>query len=349
VDAAPRWSYHGQRDDPRRIAGAYSSRRGYDEPRPDNSRKGVIAITAYFIRRLLQSILVIVGVSVIVFIITRAIGDPARMMLPLEATDEQVEEFRERMGFNDPLWVQFWDWAKNAARGDFGDSLWQRIPAMTLVLERMPATLLLCFTAITLALLASLPLGVLAALRPRSWLDKLTTSFSLIGVCIPDFWLGLMLILLLAVTVHAFFTSGYGTWRHLVLPAITLAARPWGRITQIVRTSMMDEMHRTYMMTARAKGLTEQKVIITHALKNASIPIVTLAAWELTRMLAGYTIVVETVFAWPGFGHLAMQAIERRDLTLIQANVFVVALIVVAMNIAIDFIYATLDPRVRLA
>ncbi len=308
-----------------------------------------MTITAYLIRRLLQSILVLVGVSVVVFVVTRAIGDPARMMLPLEATEEQVEAFRDAMGFNDPLWVQFWNWAKDAARGDFGDSLWQRTPAMTLVLERMPATLLLCFTAITLAVLASLPLGILAALRPRSWLDKVTTSFSLIGVCIPDFWLGLMLILVFAVVIHLFFTSGYGSWRHLVLPAITLAARPWGRITQIVRTSMMDEMHRVYMMTARAKGLTEEKIIMGHALKNASIPIVTLAAWELTRMLAGYTIVVETVFAWPGFGNLAMQAIERRDLTLIQADVFVVALIVVVMNISIDFIYAALDPRVRLA
>jgi len=300
------------------------------------------------IRRLLQSILVIVGVSVVVFVITRAIGDPARMMLPLEATDEQVEAFAQHMGFRDPLLVQFIDWARNALRGDFGDSLWQRRPAMELVLERMPATLLLCFTAIILALLASIPLGILAALRPRSWLDKLTTSISLIGVCIPDFWLGLMLMLLFAVSIHLFFTSGYGTPRHLVLPAVTLAARPWGRITQIVRTSMMDEMHKTYMVTARAKGLTEQKIIISHALKNASIPIVTLAAWELTRMLAGYTIVVETVFAWPGFGLLAMQAIEERDLTLIQADVFLVALIVVAMNISIDFIYAALDPRVRL-
>ncbi|TKJ29710.1 MAG: ABC transporter permease [Chloroflexi bacterium B3_Chlor] len=271
------------------------------------------------------------------------------MMMPLEASDAEVEAFAVRMGFRDPLHVQFWNWAKNAVRGDFGDSLWQRVPAMELVLERLPASLLLCFTAITVALLASIPLGILAALRPRSWLDKLTTSFSLIGVCIPDFWLGLMLILVFAVAIHLFFTSGYGTPRHLILPAVTLAARPWGRITQIVRSSMMDEMHRTYMMTARAKGLTEQKVIISHALKNASIPIVTLAAWELTRMLAGYTIVVETVFAWPGFGYLALQAIQRRDLTLIQADVFVVALIVVAMNISIDFIYATLDPRVRLA
>ncbi|HUS69560.1 MAG TPA: ABC transporter permease [Anaerolineae bacterium] len=306
-------------------------------------------MTAYLIRRLLQSILVIVGVSMIVFVVTRAIGDPARMMLPLEATEEQVEAFRDKMGFNDPLWVQFWNWGKNAIRGDFGDSLWQRTDALQLVLERMPATLLLCSTAIVIAVAASLPLGILAALRPRSWLDKATTSFSLIGVCIPDFWLGLMMILLFAVTLRLFFTSGYGTWKHLALPAIALAARPWGRITQIVRTSMMDEMHRTYMMTARAKGLTERNVIMSHALKNASIPIVTLAAWELTRMLAGYTIVVETVFAWPGFGQLAMQAIERRDLTLIQADVFVVALMIVVLNIAIDLIYAALDPRVRLA
>ena len=306
-------------------------------------------MAAYLIRRLLQSILVIVGVSMIVFVVTRAIGDPARMMLPLEATQEQVEAFRDKMGFNDPLWVQFWNWGKNAIRGDFGDSLWQRTDAMHLVLERMPATLLLCSTAIVIAVAVSLPLGILAALRPRSWLDKVTTSFSLIGVCIPDFWLGLMMILVFAVALRLFFTSGYGTWRHLALPAIALAARPWGRITQIVRSSMMDEMHRTYMMTARAKGLTERNVIMSHALKNASIPIVTLAAWELTRMLAGYTIVVETVFAWPGFGQLAMQAIERRDLTLIQANVFVVALMIVVLNIAIDLIYAALDPRVRLA
>ncbi len=306
-------------------------------------------MAAYLIRRLLQSILVIVGVSMIVFVVTRAIGDPARMMLPLEATEEQVEAFRDKMGFNDPLWVQFWNWGKNAIRGDFGDSLWQRTDAMQLVLERMPATLLLCSTAIVIAVAASLPLGILAALRPRSWLDKATTSFSLIGVCIPDFWLGLMMILVFAVALRLFYTSGYGTWKHLALPAIALAARPWGRITQIVRSSMMDEMHRTYMMTARAKGLTERNVIMSHALKNASIPIVTLAAWELTRMLAGYTIVVETVFAWPGFGQLAMQAIERRDLTLIQADVFVVALMIVVLNIAIDLIYAALDPRVRLA
>ncbi len=304
-------------------------------------------MTNYLIRRLIWSVAVVVGVSVVVFIVTHAIGDPVRLMLPLEATQEEYLEKRHAWGFDRPLYVQFADFAFKAVQGDFGDSLWQKTPALELVIERLPASFLLSFVAIFIAIAGSIPLGILAALRPRSLLDRLCVMGSLLGVCIPVFWLGMMLILAFAVELGWFYTSGYGTWRHLALPAITLAALPMGRITQIVRSSMLDELHRQYMMTARAKGLTEGYIIVRHALKNAAIPIVTLAAWELTRMLAGYTIVVEKVFAWPGFGLLAMQAIERHDLPLIQADVFVVALIVVVLNIAIDFIYAALDPRVR--
>ncbi len=302
----------------------------------------------YLIRRLIWSVAVVVGVSVVVFIVTHAIGDPVRLMLPLEATQEEYLAMRHAWGFDRPLHVQFADFALKALRGDFGESLWQRTPALELVIDRMPASFLLSFVAIFIALVGSIPLGILAALRPRSLLDRLCVMGSLFGVCVPVFWLGMMVILLFAVDLGWFYTSGYGTWKHLVLPAVTLAALPIGRITQIVRSSMLDELHRQYMVTARAKGLTESYIIVRHALKNAAIPIVTLAAWELTRMLAGYTIVVEKVFAWPGFGLLAMQAIERHDLTLVQADVFVVSLIVVTLNILIDFIYAALDPRVRL-
>ena len=302
----------------------------------------------YLIRRLIWSVAVVVGVSVVVFIVTHAIGDPVRLMLPLEATQEEYLAMRHAWGFDRPLYVQFADFALKALRGDFGESLWQRTPALELVIDRMPASFLLSFVAIFIALVGSIPLGILAALRPRSLLDRLCVMGSLFGVCVPVFWLGMMVILLFAVDLGWFYTSGYGTWKHLVLPAVTLAALPIGRITQIVRSSMLDELHRQYMVTARAKGLTESYIIVRHALKNAAIPIVTLAAWELTRMLAGYTIVVEKVFAWPGFGLLAMQAIERHDLTLVQADVFVVSLIVVTLNILIDFIYAALDPRVRL-
>lgn len=302
---------------------------------------------AYLIRRLFYSVAVIVGVSLVVFVITHTLGDPVKMMLPLEATQEQYEQAREILGFNDPLYVQFWRFASKAVRGDFGDSLWQRVPALPLVIERLPATFLLSGTAIVLATFLAIPLGVLAALRPRSWLDHVSTLGSMFGMCVADFWLGLMLILIFPVTLGVLFTSGYGSWQHLVLPAVTLAARPLGRITQIVRSSVLDELDKNYVMAARARGLSEPRTILGHALKNAAIPIVTLSGWEFTRLLAGFTVIVETVFGWPGVGLLAVDAIKRQDLPLLQADVFVVALIVVALNLVIDLLYGALDPRIR--
>ena len=306
-------------------------------------------MATYIVRRLIYSVLVIVGVSVVVFIVTHMLGDPVRLMLPLEASAEEVAQMRHQLGFDQPVYVQFWAFASKALVGDFGDSLWQRTPALQLVLERLPASLLLSIVAMVIAVVGAIPLGILAAIRPHSLLDRACVIVSLAGVCLPVFWLGMVFILLFAVGLGWFKTSGYGGWQYLTLPALTLAALPLGRITQIVRSSMIDELHRTYMSTARAKGLKESTVVMRHALKNAAIPIVTLAAWELTRMLAGYTIVVEKVFAWPGYGQLAIEAIERRDLPLIQADVFVVALIVVALNIVVDLLYGALDPRVRFA
>jgi peptide/nickel transport system permease protein len=304
-------------------------------------------MSQFILRRLLYSVAVVVGVSVFVFIITHMLGDPARMMLPLESTDEEVEAFREAMGFNDPLLVQFWRFATNAARGDFGDSLWQREPALSLVMERLPKTLQLVVISTTLALMLSIPLGVLAALRPRSPLDRVCTIGSLCGVSIPDFWLGLILILVFAVQLGLFYTSGSGTWQHLVLPSLTLAARPLGQITLITRSAMIDELNQQYMVTARAKGLRERVVVVNHALRNAFIPIITLSAWQIARLVAGLTVAVETVFAWPGVGLLAIQAIQRRDLPLIQADVFVVALVVTLLNLVLDILYAICDPRIR--
>jgi len=304
-------------------------------------------MTQYILRRLLYSLAVVVGVSLFVFVITHMLGDPARMMLPLEATDEEVEAFREAMGFNDPLYIQFWRFVKDVARGDFGESLWQREPALPLVLERLPNTMLLVALSITLALAVSIPLGVLAALKPRSLLDRVCTIGSLCGVSLPDFWLGLILIIVFAVRYRFFYTSGYGTWKHVVLPCLTLAARPIGRITLIARSSMIDELSQQYMVTARAKGLRESAVIVRHALRNALIPIITLGGWQLARLIAGLTVAVETVFAWPGVGLLAIQAIQRRDLPLIQADVFVVALLVALLNLFLDILYAICDPRIR--
>ena len=301
----------------------------------------------FIIRRLIYSVAVIVGVSVFVFVITHMLGDPARMMLPLESTPAEVEAFRDAMGFNDPILTQFWTFAKNAARLDFGDSIWQREPAMQLVMERLPKTMQLVAIATVLSLVIAIPLGVLASLRPRSFLDRACTVGSLIGVSMPDFWLGLILILIFAVQWHVFFTSGYGGVRYLVLPAITLAARSIGQITLITRSAMIDELSQQYMITARGKGLSERSAVVNHALRNATIPIITLSGWQIARMVSGLTVAVETVFAWPGIGLLAIQAIQRRDLPLIQADVFVVALVVVVLNLVLDVAYGFFDPRIR--
>ncbi len=304
-------------------------------------------MVGYLLRRLFYALISIAAVSVLVFVITRVIGDPVKLMLPLEATEAQREAMRETLGFNDPLLVQFARFSADAVRGDFGNSLWQRVPALPLVLDRLPATFLLAFAAMALAVVFAVPLGVLAALRPRSWLDHFCSLGSLVGMCVASNWLGLMLILIFAVNLGWFFTSGYGSWKHLVLPAVTLAAAPLGRITQIVRSSVLDELGRNYVTAARARGLAEQTVIMGHALKNAAIPIVTLSGWELSRLLAGFTVIVEVVFGWPGVGLLAMDAIRRQDLPLLQADVFVVGVLVVALNLLIDMTYGWFDPRIR--
>ncbi len=308
-------------------------------------------MTGYLVRRLLYAAISVALVSVLVFVITHVISDPVKVMLPLDASQAEYERMREALGFNRPLLDQFLDFAGDAVRGDFGQSLWQRAPALPLVIERLPATFLLAFAAMLIALVFAIPLGVLAALRPRSLLDHACTLGSLVGMCVASNWLGLMLILIFAVGLGWFPSSGYATgaevWSFLALPAVTLAAAPLGRITQIVRSSVLDELNKNYVMAARARGLAEQSVILGHALKNAAIPIVTLSGWELSRLLAGFTVIVEVVFAWPGVGQLAMDAIKRKDLPLLQADVFVVGVLVVGLNLIIDMTYGWFDPRIR--
>jgi peptide/nickel transport system permease protein len=290
---------------------------------------------------------VLVGVLILVFIMTHSVGDPVRLMLPAEATYQDYLQLQHQLGLDRPIQEQFISFLLGAAHGDFGLSIWQQRPAMDIVLEWLPASLILSVCAMVLALVVSVPLGILASFRPMSFFSRAIASISVIGVTVPIFWLGIMLILLLSLRFPLFPTSGYGTWQHLVLPTITLAALPAGRITQMVRSSMLQEVAQQYTITARAKGLEEKTIIVRHMLKNAAIPIVTLTGFELGRMLAGNTIVLETVFAWPGIGLLMMNAIFHRDLPLIAAGVFVVAVIVVLLNILTDITYGFLDPRIR--
>lgn len=277
---------------------------------------------------------------------THLLGDPASLMLRPEATEEQRQALRDSLGLNDPLAVQFGRYLGDLARGDFGDSIWQRVPAMPIVLDRIPATLYLAAAAIGLAVPIAIGLGIVSAIKPRSIADRVVTVVSLAGVSIADFWLGLMLILFFAVRLGWLPTSGFGGWTFVVLPALTLAVRPIGRISQVVRGAMLDQMRSGYVTTARAKGLGERVVILSHTLKNAGIPILTLMGDEAASLLNG-AVVIETLFGWPGVGILLIQAIENRDLPLIEASVIAIAVMIVGVNLLVDLAYTLIDPRIR--
>jgi peptide/nickel transport system permease protein len=302
----------------------------------------------FAVRRIAQGFLVIFGVTVMVFVFTRMVGDPVKVMLPLEASPQERAAFKHQLGLDRSIPVQFASYVGHLARGDLGTSLWQRRPAIDIVLEALPRTLELVLAAIVLAVLLAIPLGVLAALRPGRMLDRVAVVLSLAGLSIPQFWLALLLILVFAVRIRLFPTAGMGGPEHLVLPMLALALPALGRIAMIVRSSMIDELNQQYVRTADAKGLPRRRIVGVHALRNASIPALTLTGWELIRALAGYSVVVETVFAWPGVGLLANQALDQQDLILLQAIVFVVALMVVLVNVAIDILYKAVDPRIKL-
>jgi peptide/nickel transport system permease protein len=302
----------------------------------------------FILAKLWQGVFVVLAVVVVVFILTRLIGDPVRVMLPLEATAEQRAAFEAQLGLDRPIGVQFVDYVRDVAVLDFGDSLWQRRPVMDIILERAPATLLLTFAAIGLAVALSVPLGVVAALRPEGLLDRIVVLISLAGLSIPQFWLGLLFIVFFSLTLGWLPTSGSGSLAHMVLPTLTLAIPAMTRLVMVVRSTMIDQLNTQYVRVLRAKGMTPWRVVAVHALRNSGVPILTLAGWELIRALSGYTVVVESVFAWPGLGLTAIQAIERQDLILLQAIVFLTAIMVVVLNLLIDIASKAFDPRIDL-
>lgn len=302
----------------------------------------------FILRRLIQGVIVIMGVTIIVFIVTRMVGDPVKVMLPLESTVEQRAAFEKKLGLDRPIYVQFVDFMGDIARLDFGDSLWQHRPAMEIVFEKLPMTILLTVVGIGFAAIIAIPMGIIAALKPGGIVDRITVFGSLLGLSVPQFWLGLLFIVLLAVQFRILPTSGSATPSHLIMPALTMALPTLARLVMLVRSSMIDELNQQYVKTSFAKGLPFFRVVGVHALRNASLPVMTLIGWEVIRALSGYSVVVETVFAWPGIGLTVIQAIEREDLILVQAIVFTVAIFVVLINIGMDFIYKLIDPRLKL-
>jgi peptide/nickel transport system permease protein len=304
----------------------------------------------YIARRLLQGLVVIMGVTVFVFVITRLVGDPVKFMLPLSATQEERAARRAELGLDESIPRQFVEFVGDLLRFDLGESTYVRgESSLSVVFDYLPRTLQLVALGMSIAVVLSIPLGVIASRRPGGRTDRVLTTLSLIGLSMPQFFLGYILLIGFTVKLH-WFESGPGPWyKNLILPAVCLALPAIGRLAMVVRSSMIDELNTQYVRVARAKGLSQRRILGVHALRNAGIPYVTLLGWELIRALAGYTVVVESVFNWPGLGFMAKTAIQNQDLYLIQAIVFVVAVIVVVLNIAIDVSYKLLDPRVKLS
>lgn len=301
----------------------------------------------YLFRRLGQAVLVVIGVTLVVFFLARlAPGDPVDLMLPDDAPPETRVMLRHNLGFDRPLYVQYGIFIGNALRGDMGTSLYYRKPCLEIILDYLPNTLLLTVVSMAVCLLIGVPAGILAALKRDSILDYTVTTMALLGRSMPDFWLGLMLMLIFSVELHLLPTSGIGTPQQLVMPALTLGASLMGIIMRLTRSGMLEVMSEDYIRTARAKGIGGWLVISRHALKNTLIPLVTVLGLQLGSLLAGSAI-VETVFAWPGVGRVLVAAIGARDYPLIQAGVLFVSVIFVFANLAVDLAYAFIDPRIR--
>lgn len=303
----------------------------------------------YFIRRVGHSIFVIAGLMALLFFAINILGDPVSLLLDEEASQEAIDALREKFGFDRPLYVRFGDFYWDLIRGDFGKSIRHRIDARDMILDRLPNTAVLALIAWTLGSLG-IPLGMLAARRPRGFIDRVVNVLSFAVISVPEFWLALMLILLISVQWGILPTSGFNGlgpagWKYMVLPAIALCPRVMGRNAQITRATMIEQIGQQYVATARAKGLAENTVLYAHVFKNAAISIVTLMGDELAGFMNGSTI-VEVIFGWPGIGLLLIQGINARDLPVVTAAVFVIALMVMVVNLGVDLIYSWLDPRI---
>jgi peptide/nickel transport system permease protein len=302
----------------------------------------------YIARRIVQFALVIVGVLTIVFLLQHMSGDPTSLLVPVDAPESARAELRSQLGLDRPLGEQYAAFLGNVAMGNLGRSYQSQQPAMLLVLDRLPDTLLLTTTALGLSLLVALPLGIYAAVRRNSWVDAVASGFSLIGQAMPVYWIGLLAILLFAVHWRVLPSMGGGSLRALVLPACTLAMYSAANLMRMTRSAMLDVLHQDYVRLARAKGLSSAKVLVKHALRNAAVPIVTVVGLQFGGLLGG-AVITETVFAWPGVGRLAVSAVQHRDFPVVQAVTLVVALIFSGINLAVDLLYALLNPRIRLA
>lgn len=311
----------------------------------------------YIAQRLLTALAVLLGVTFAVFLIIQLVpGDPARVILGVQANEENVAALRERLGLNEPFFVQYGGWLENAVQGDLGKSLITGQEVTPQIVQRLPATLQLAAAALLIGLAIALPAGIISAIKPGSKIDVFASVLSQIGVAIPDFWMGIMLILLFSLTLGWLPARGYtpmgdsftGWLEHMVLPAATLGIISGAIQTRFVRSAMLEVLNENYVRTGHAKGLAERNVIINHALPNAMITIVTIIGLQITALLSA-VVVVEVVFGWPGLGRLALEAVLDRDYPLLQGTVLTMATMLTLVNLGVDLLYFVLDPRIEYA
>ncbi|RWN56130.1 ABC transporter permease [Mesorhizobium sp.] len=300
----------------------------------------------YLGRRASHSILSVTGLLTLVFFLTRLTGDPSALYLPLDSTAEARAAFARLNGLDQPIHWQFLGYLRDLLQLDFGESLRQNRSAMQVALEAFPETLKLAVVAITLSTALAILVGSLAAARPGSIFDRIASLVSLAGASAPDFWVAIVGILVFAVGLGLLPTSGTGTWVHWIMPTFVLMLRPFGLLVQVVRGTMLSALASPYIKTARAKGLPRQKIIFGHALRNSLLPVVTVAG-DLATSLVNGAVVVESIFGWPGIGKLMIDSIIQRDFAVVQSTILVTATAIFILNIAIDLLYAVLDPRIR--
>ncbi|MBM3959844.1 MAG: ABC transporter permease [SAR202 cluster bacterium] len=309
-------------------------------------------MTSYIARRLLQGALVVVGVITIVFFLVRVSGDPATYFVSLDPdktpADIQLElvEIRKSLGLDRPVIIQYFLFVQVAIRGDFGNSFRYHIPATRVVLERVPLSLKLGGAAAVIGVGVGLPLGIAAALKRGSMIDSVSTTIAVLGLTVPGFWLGIMLIILFAVKLHLLPAAGSESWRHLILPALTQSAGLMAVVARMGRSGMLEVLGQDYVRTARAKGLSERLVVFRHALRNSMISLITVVGSSIPH-LVGTIVIVEVVFAWPGLGSLMMQSVFSRDYPVIMLGVLFMSVITVVVFIIVDVLYAIVDPRIR--
>lgn len=303
-------------------------------------------MSGFLIRRLLQGVISIVGASVVIFIISRLSGDPILILLPNDAPASLIEQTRINLGLDKPLWMQYLIFAGQALTGDFGTSYRWQMPAITLVLDRLPATILLAVVALAFSVLLAVPFGVLSAVHRGSWLDTLGKGFAMLGQAMPGFWVGLLLILVFSIRLGWLPAFGYGSPAHVIMPAIALGWYPVAAQTRIIRSAMLDVLDSDYIRMGRAVGAPDRALVWKYAFRNAAIPLVTMLGVYFAAMLGG-AFVVEVIFAWPGVGRTVVEAVFARDFPVVQAGVLLTSILFVTSNLLVDLSYGLIDPRIR--